>query len=48
MTTPAYTKEWQRTMMCGAPRAEHAGRQVVLNGWLRARENAQLIFPLCF
>ncbi|MDL2263744.1 aspartate--tRNA ligase, partial [Synergistaceae bacterium OttesenSCG-928-I11] len=39
MTTPAYTKEWQRTMMCGEPRIDHTGQPIVLNGWLRARRD---------
>lgn len=39
MTERAYTKEWQRTMRCGEPRIEAAGRDVVLNGWLRARRD---------
>lgn len=30
---------WQRTMRCGEPRESDAGKQIVLNGWLRARRD---------
>jgi aspartyl-tRNA synthetase len=36
---PTFTDEWKRTIMCGEPRIEQAGRQVTLNGWLRARRD---------
>ncbi|MDR1885698.1 MAG: aspartate--tRNA ligase [Synergistaceae bacterium] len=39
MITAGYTREWKRTLYCGEPRAEHSGRIVVLNGWLRARRD---------
>jgi aspartyl-tRNA synthetase len=39
MITEGYTREWKRTLYCGEPRSEHAGRRVVLNGWLRARRD---------
>ncbi|MDR3332129.1 MAG: aspartate--tRNA ligase [Synergistaceae bacterium] len=39
MKLEGYTQEWKRTMYCGEPRAEHAGKKVVLNGWLRARRD---------
>ena len=34
-----YTRDWQRTMYCGAPRIGDAGSEAVLNGWLRARRD---------
>ena len=34
-----YDASWQRTMMCGEPRREDAGKEIVLNGWLRARRD---------
>jgi aspartyl-tRNA synthetase len=34
-----YDSSWKRTMYCGVPRLEDAGKQIVLNGWLRARRD---------
>ena len=34
-----YDASWQRTMYCGAPRLEDAGKKTVLNGWLRCRRD---------
>jgi len=34
-----YDASWQRTMRCGEPRIEHAGKNAVLNGWLRCRRD---------
>ncbi|WP_352401738.1 aspartate--tRNA ligase [Synergistes jonesii] len=34
-----YDAAWQRTMYCGAPRVEDAGKEAVLNGWLRCRRD---------
>lgn len=34
-----YDAAWQRTMYCGAPRVEDAGKKAVLNGWLRCRRD---------
>lgn len=34
-----YDASWQRTMRCGEPRLASAGRNVVLNGWLRCRRD---------
>jgi len=34
-----FDASWQRTMKCGAPREADAGKDVVLNGWLRARRD---------
>ena len=34
-----YDSSWKRTMYCGRPRLEDAGKQIVLNGWLRARRD---------
>ena len=34
-----YDASWQRTMHCGAPRIEDAGKETVLNGWLRCRRD---------
>ncbi|MCC8058035.1 aspartate--tRNA ligase [Cloacibacillus sp.] len=34
-----YDASWQRTMYCGAPRLEDAGKETVLNGWLRCRRD---------
>lgn len=34
-----FDASWRRTMYCGAPRAEDAGKEVVLNGWLRCRRD---------
>lgn len=34
-----FNAEWQRTMKCGEPREADAGKEVVLNGWLRARRD---------
>ncbi|MCD7951974.1 MAG: aspartate--tRNA ligase [Synergistaceae bacterium] len=34
-----YDASWQRTMYCGAPRLEDAGKETVLNGWLRFRRD---------
>jgi len=39
MIETAYTQEWKRTIRCGEPRVAHAGADVVLNGWLRARRD---------
>ena len=34
-----YDASWQRNMFCGAPRLEDAGKDVILNGWLRCRRD---------
>ncbi|MCD8163730.1 MAG: aspartate--tRNA ligase [Synergistaceae bacterium] len=34
-----YDSSLQRTMYCGAPRLEDAGKETVLNGWLRCRRD---------
>ncbi len=34
-----YDASWQRTMYCWAPRLEDAGKETVLNGWLRCRRD---------
>jgi aspartyl-tRNA synthetase len=34
-----FTDEWKHTMRCGEPRKADAGKNVVLNGWLRARRD---------
>lgn len=34
-----YDASWKRTICCGGPRLEHAGSEVVLNGWMRARRD---------
>ncbi|MCD7876443.1 MAG: aspartate--tRNA ligase [Cloacibacillus porcorum] len=34
-----YDASWQRTVYCGAPRLEDAGKETVLNGWLRCRRD---------
>ena len=34
-----YDASWQRNMFCGAPRIEDAGKETVLNGWLRCRRD---------
>lgn len=34
-----YDASWKRTLYCGEARLEHAGREVVLNGWLRTRRD---------
>ena len=34
-----FDASWRRTMYCGTPRAEDAGRKAVLNGWLRCRRD---------
>ncbi|MCF0248015.1 MAG: aspartate--tRNA ligase, partial [Synergistes sp.] len=34
-----YDATWKRTMYCGAPRIEDAGKEAVLNGWLRCRRD---------
>jgi len=34
-----YDALWKRTLRCGEARPEHAGREVVLNGWLRTRRD---------
>ena len=39
MNTGRYTSEWKRTLYCGEPRLDLAGREVILNGWLRARRD---------
>lgn len=40
-----YDASWQRTMYCGAPRLEDAGKETVLNGWLRCcRDLGGIIF----
>ncbi|MDR3331623.1 MAG: aspartate--tRNA ligase [Synergistaceae bacterium] len=39
MINGSYTAEWKRTLYCGEPRIADAGRDVVLNGWLRARRD---------
>lgn len=39
MNTGRYTSEWKRTLYCGEPKLDLAGREVVLNGWLRARRD---------
>ncbi|MDR0764021.1 MAG: aspartate--tRNA ligase [Synergistaceae bacterium] len=39
MISGKFTDEWKRTVKCGEPRVADAGREVVLNGWLRARRD---------
>lgn len=39
MISGTFTDEWKRTVKCGEPRLDDAGREVVLNGWLRARRD---------
>ncbi|MDO5563364.1 MAG: aspartate--tRNA ligase, partial [Synergistaceae bacterium] len=34
-----YDASWRRTMSCGEPRLEDAGKEIVLNGWLRCRRD---------
>ena len=34
-----YDASWQRTMYCGTPREKDAGKDIVLNGWLRSRRD---------
>lgn len=34
-----YDASWKRTLYCGEPRLEHAGSEVVLNGWMRTRRD---------
>lgn len=34
-----YDSSWKRTMYCGAPRPSDAGKEIVLNGWLRCRRD---------
>jgi len=34
-----YDASWQRTMRCGEPRPGDAGKDVVLNGWVRRRRD---------
>lgn len=34
-----YDASWQRTMKCGEPRAKDAGKEAILNGWLRHRRD---------
>jgi aspartyl-tRNA synthetase len=34
-----FDASWQRTMRCGEPREADAGKNIVLNGWLRARRD---------
>lgn len=34
-----FDASWRRTMYCGTPRAEDAGKKAVLNGWLRCRRD---------
>ena len=34
-----FDASWQRTMKCGEPREADSGKEVVLNGWLRARRD---------
>ncbi|MCE5202301.1 MAG: aspartate--tRNA ligase [Synergistaceae bacterium] len=34
-----YNASWKRTMRCGEPRLEDAGKDAVLNGWLRCRRD---------
>jgi aspartyl-tRNA synthetase len=39
MINGSYTNEWKRTLYCGEPRIEDAGKPAILNGWLRARRD---------
>lgn len=34
-----YDASWQRNIFCGAPRLEDAGKETILNGWLRCRRD---------
>ena len=34
-----YDASWRRTMYCGEARLEDAGKEIVLNGWLRCRRD---------
>jgi len=34
-----YDASWQRTMRCGEPRPDDAGKDVILNGWVRRRRD---------
>ena len=34
-----YDASWRRTKHCGEPRLEDAGKEIVLNGWLRCRRD---------
>ena len=34
-----YDASWKRTTFCGEPRLEDAGKEAVLNGWLRCRRD---------
>ena len=40
--------DWQRTVTCGALRAEHVGTTVTLNGWVNSRRayNQQVFLDL--